>query len=102
MPRWTESIEDIKRISRISTELPVAGIVSIKLTNNQTVEGVIRGSRSGNNAGQNGWKYYGDVEIETLNKERMVIDYLDIETAKSIWDTHHQEYEKNGLIRILN
>ena len=77
MARWTETLNDMKKISRISQELPIVGIVRIVLDNNETIEGVIRSSNSGNNAGQGKWKYYGEVEIETTNHQLRMIDYLD-------------------------
>ena len=81
MPRWTETYQDQIQISKIAQEMPIGGIVSITLKGGRNIEGVLRRSNVGNNAGEGGWKYYGECEIETLDKQRYIIDYLDIESA---------------------
>lgn len=102
MARWTETLNDQRRISQISQQMPVGGIVSITLLDGTAIEGVLRRMNVGNNAGQGGWRYYGECEIETKDHQRYVIDYLDIQAAASAWnDTNAAEYERLGLISIV-
>lgn len=103
MARWTETQSDQRRISEISQQMPIGGIVAITLIDGTTVEGVLRRVNVGNNAGRGGWCYYGECEIETKDFRRWVIDYLDIQTAASAWnDANAAEYERLGLISIVN
>ncbi|MCC8988783.1 MAG: hypothetical protein LM523_13920 [Candidatus Contendobacter sp.] len=72
-----------------------------KLKDGTAVEGVLRRTNCGNNAGQGSWKYYGECEIEDPNKQRWVIDYLDIESVSNLWKARSAEYERLGLITII-
>jgi len=102
MARWTSSLQEIKHISNVSQQMPIGGIAEIILQDGTRIEGVIRRINQGNNAGQGGWKYYGEVEIETKDNNRRVIDYLDIKSANNIWsDEKAKEYEDLGLITIV-
>jgi hypothetical protein len=90
------------RIARINQEMPIGGIVEITLTDGKIIEGILRRNNVGNNAGQGGWQYYGECEIETKDNQRWVIDYLDIESARNAWsDEKAREYENLGLIKIV-
>jgi hypothetical protein len=101
MARWTQTLADHKHLSDISTHSPFCGIVSITLQNGKVIEGVMRRLNMGNNAGEGGWQYYGECEIETKDRQRFVIDYLDIKTVKNAWsDATSAEYERLGLISI--
>jgi hypothetical protein len=64
-----------------SKEIPVSGIVSMRLSDGSSIEGVIRRMNFGNNAGRGGWRYYGEYELESIDGARWVIDVLDIESA---------------------
>ena len=85
MARWTANIDDVKRIADISQQMPLAGIVQLILRNDQVVEGVMRGFHVGNNAGDGGWRYYGEVTVQTKDNGTVTIDYLDIKFARSAW-----------------
>lgn len=89
------------RLARISEQMPIGGIVLIALRNGATIEGVLRRVNIGNNAGQGGWRYHGECEIEAKDRQRWVIDYLDMESVTNVWDTRSKEYEKLGLIQIV-
>ena len=103
MPRWATSIDEIRHISQISQEIPIGGLVLMRLMNDTLVEGVLVRSHQGNNGGEGGWKYYGEVEILTKDSKRAVIDYLDIKHAKSAWsEEKSREYEALGLIKIVD
>jgi hypothetical protein len=80
--------------------MPIAGIVLVKLESGATVEGVLRRMNVGNHAGEGGWRYYGECELEDKNKQRWVIDYLDVESVANVWNSRSQEYERLGLIKI--
>ncbi len=102
MPRWTETISDQKHLTRMIHEMPIRMIVNITLKDGRILEGVLRRINVGNNAGEGGWQYYGECEIETLDQKRWIIDYLDIKFVKDAWtDDKAAEYEKAGLITIL-
>ncbi|CAN7171982.1 hypothetical protein [Rhizobium leguminosarum] len=99
MARWTDSYEDMVRIARVGREIPPISIVAIALTNGKHLEGVIRRIDFGNNAGDGGWRYYGEVEIEGPDG-RFVIDYLDIEAVHDLWARRKDDYARAGLIQI--
>lgn len=101
MPRWTETYQDQVRIAKISRDMPIGGLVEITLESKRCIEGVLHRSHSGNNAGRDGWQYYGECEVQTKEGQRWVIDFLDIESVRSIWSEEKaQEYEGLGLITI--
>jgi hypothetical protein len=103
MARWTESFADINKIATVSQQMPVAAIVKIVLDDGRTIEGVLRRINVGNNAGEGGWKYYGECEIETKERQRWVIDYLDVKSAANAWnDSIAAEYQQLGLITIVD
>jgi hypothetical protein len=102
MARWTDSIADQKQLASVSQQMPVGGIVRIVMVDGTVVEGVLRRMSVGNNAGQGGWRYYGECEIETKNHRRWVVDYLDVKSAANAWsDATAKEYEQLGLISIV-
>lgn len=102
MARWTETFADQKHIATISQQMPIGGIALIVLHDGTAIEGVLRRTHSGNNAGQGGWQYYGECEIETKDHSRRVIDFLDIKSATSAWnEATAAEYERLGLITIV-
>lgn len=81
--------------------MPIGGLVRLELGGGRSVEGVLRRTQGGNNAGQGGWQYYGECEIETKDRSRWVIDYLDIEFAASSWtEANIKEYEDLGQISV--
>jgi hypothetical protein len=102
MARWTQTTQEQQHLARISEEMPIGGIARLELMNGQVLEGVLRRMNLGNNAGQGGWKYYGECELETKDRSRWVVDYLDIKSARNIWtDAIGAEYEALGLITIV-
>ena len=101
MARWTESTADINHMVSISQNIPVGDIVRVVLKNGTVIEGVFRRMNIENNAGQGGWKFCGECEIETKDHSRFVLDYLDIKSASSIWnDPVSTEYHNLGLITL--
>ena len=102
MARWTETFADQNHMVTISQHIPVGDIVRIVLNDGTVIEGVFRRMNVDNNAGQGGWKYRGECEIETKNHTSLVLDYLDIKSASSIWnDAIADEFEHLGLITIV-
>jgi hypothetical protein len=102
MARWTENFADQQHIATISSQIPIGGIARIVLNDGTVIEGVLRRENAGNNAGRGGWQYYGECEIETKDRSRWVIDFLDIKSASNLWnDTIAAEYERLGLITIV-
>ena len=101
MARWTETHADMVRIAAAPREIPMFGIVSMHLSDGSSIEGVIRRINFGNNAGRGGWRYYGEYELESIDGTRWVIDVLDIESAHSVWESRHADYEAAGRISIV-
>lgn len=102
MARWTETFADQNHMATISQQIPVGDITRIVLNDGTVIEGVFRRMNVGNNAGQGGWKYCGECEVETKDHARLVLDYLDIKSASSMWnDATADEYEHLGLITIV-
>jgi hypothetical protein len=102
MARWTETFADQNHMAAISQQIPVGDIARIVLKNGTVIEGVVRRMNVENNNGQGGWKYRGECEIETKDRSRSVLDYLDIKSASSMWDdTIAAEYVRLGLITIV-
>lgn len=67
-----------------------------------TLEGVLRNISVGNNAGQGGWQYYGECQIDDKAGTRHILDYLDIDDVIALNDTHTlDQYERLGLIQIV-
>lgn len=54
MARWPANRADEMRLVQISEQMPIGGIVLIKLRNAASVEGVLRRVNIGNNGGQGG------------------------------------------------
>jgi hypothetical protein len=102
MARFTRTIAEQQNLARISMQMPVGGIVRVVLTNGFTLEGVLRGCSSGNNAGQGGWQYYGECQIDDKTGSRHTVDYLDIDDVIALNDAQMlADYERLGLIRIV-
>ena len=102
MARWTESYLDVEHISRISLQVPITAIIKVQLKTGESIEGVLRRSNVGNNGGQRGWRYYGELEIETKDHQHHVLDYLDIQVVSSTSSPERlKEYEDLGLITIV-
>lgn len=103
MARFTRTIAEQQNLARISTQMPVGGIVRIVLASGLTLEGVLRSISCGNNAGQGGWKYYGECQIEDKTGTRHTLDYLDIDDVIALNDAHTlDQYERLGLIRVVD
>jgi hypothetical protein len=101
MARWTETHADVIHMATVSKEIPISGIVFMRLKDGSTIEGVIRRINFGNNADRDGWRYYGEYELETIDGHRRVIDALDIESAHDVWQSRHAAYEETGRITIV-
>jgi hypothetical protein len=102
MARWTENYQEVQHLSKIGEQMPIGGIAMIMLVDGRSIEGVLRRVNIGNNAGQGGWRYYGECEIETKEHQRWVIDYLDVKSAANLWsELKAAEYEKLGLIELV-
>lgn len=102
MARWTESQKDIETLVNVSNQIPFGGIAEITLINGTILEGIIHRQSQGNNAGRDGkWAYYGELELETKDRQRWVIDFLEIKSARNVWnESKSKEYENLGLIEI--
>lgn len=101
MARWTETHADLERVAAATKDIPVSGIVCMRLSDGSTIEGVIRRINFGNNAGRGGWRYYGEYELENIDGTRWVVDVLDIESANDVWQSRHADYEAAGRITVV-
>ena len=102
MARWAETFADLNHMATISQHIPVGDISRVVLNDGTVIEGVFRRMSIENNAGRDGWKYCGECEIETKDHSRLLLDYLDIRSASSLWnDPISAEYVRLGLITIV-
>lgn len=102
MARWTENFADLNHMADICKQIPIGEIAHIVLADGTTVEGVVRRVDLDNNGGQGGWKYRGLCEIEKKDRTRLMLDFLDIRSASSMWDDPTAtEYERLGLVTIV-
>jgi hypothetical protein len=102
MARWTENFADLNHIADISRQIPIGDIAHIALKDGTTIEGIVRRVNLDNNAGQGGWKYCGECEVEKKDHSHLTLDFLDIKAASSLWDDPTAaEYERLGLISIV-
>jgi len=104
MARYTSERNEIKHIIQIDRQIPMGGIVEIKLNSGGNEEGVLMSSHSGNNGGAGGsWQYYGELTLMTKNRRIINIDLLDIKSILQAWtDTKITEYENLGLIKMVD
>jgi len=101
MAHWTETISDQQHIADLVNAMHSVGIVLITMLDGNAVEGVVRNVTSGNNGGINGWKYRGEIEIETTSRQRLILDFLDIKSIVNAWNqSKAEEYQRLGLIQI--
>jgi hypothetical protein len=93
MARLATLDKEIKHLIKISKQIPIVGIVHLLLIDNSDIEGVVRRITGGNYSGG----CYGELEIETLDKEHRVVDYLDIRAALDVTKERRDKYETEGL-----
>lgn len=101
MPRWATTREEQIHVARISQNMPIGGIVLVELSSGAApFQAVLRGERAGNNAGQGGvWKYYGEIDVETLSGERHTLDYFDLKNVTRVSDSAVMDmFHRAGLI----
>jgi hypothetical protein len=86
---------EVMHIKKIANELNVSNmnIVKIFLNDGSIIEGVVRGATLTPN------QYYA-VKIETLSRQKFEINYLDIKSLISVWDSKKDEYINAGLLQI--
>jgi hypothetical protein len=85
MPGWATEPRRIQHLAAVARQMPIGGLARVKLRNGTLVEGIVRRLGLSNNGGRSGWHYYGEVEIETKERDREVIDFLEIESAEPSW-----------------
>lgn len=113
MPRHSSNHAEAVHVSRISDQVGTGMILKITSRANPafSVVGAVRRVAVGNNGGRrfgvhgdphpSAWTYYGEVEVETLQREIMNIDYLDIGKAEDVFDLFRDEFVKAGVIKIV-
>lgn len=101
MTRCAETNQEIQHLIKITEQINSSGmIVRIMLNDGHKIEGVIRSGRNGNLNGEG--KYYGEITIETENRQMWNFDYLDINSVINVWELKAVEYERLGLITIVD
>jgi hypothetical protein len=87
-------------------QVPVWGIMEFELQDGRRFEGLIIRSSVGNNAGSGGspWptSYYAEVTIQSLDGRAWILDYLDVKFARDVTTQRMPDYEKAGLVRIID
>ncbi|WP_174918028.1 hypothetical protein [Burkholderia lata] len=83
--------------------MPLAGIVRVHARNGAQAVGVIRGSDIGNNGGAGAnWQYRGSIRLETVDRYVHDVDLLDVASITDAWSEFSAEFERLGLITIVN
>lgn len=102
MARIANSVQEVEHVRKIMQDLQY-GIHRIKLRNGRDLEGVILIGRSGNTAGRGGsWGCWGEIVLKQKDGREITVDVLDIVSSQNMWDQLSGEYEKLGLIEIVN
>ena len=88
MPRLTSIRSEIEHLAAIHRSIPIFGQITLVLTDGKVITGqVIGGSHRTETRDFGGinspFEYGGMVRIYSSNKERLDIDYLDIDSAES-------------------
>jgi hypothetical protein len=105
MSRFTTTHAEVLHLSKITSTMPFFGIVEVHFQDGRVIEGVIRGTQTGNNftGGMTGpTAYNAEVTIETLQGHRDTIDLLDIARVQDVWATRRDTYEQAGLIKLVD
>ncbi|MBW4057059.1 MAG: hypothetical protein HIU83_17030 [Proteobacteria bacterium] len=101
MTRCAETNREIKHLIEIKEQINSSGmIIRITLNDGRKIDGVVRSGRNGNLNGEG--NYYGEITIETEDRQMWSIDYLDIKSVANIWKLKAAEYERLGLITIVD
>ncbi|AYD00908.1 hypothetical protein [Neorhizobium sp. NCHU2750] len=105
MARWTSTPAEVKQITRVTRDLPIFGLYRIEFFDGTVLEGSIQAANVGNNfsetAPQPANRWYGEFTLHTL-EGRLIIDYLDVKSATSIWDEKKEEFHDAGVITIVD
>jgi hypothetical protein len=105
MVRWTNSAVENEHLARIAG-LDLFGLVRLRGKNGRVIEGLVLKGDFGNNfhetAPNPATRGYGQILIQTIDRQCHWIDVLDIEDAKSIWDEKKDEFAKAGVITIVD
>ncbi|MCZ2903231.1 hypothetical protein [Burkholderia thailandensis] len=105
MARFTTTPTEVLHLAKTMSTMPIFGIIEVHLQDGRAVEGVIRGSQTGNNF-TSGMKaptaYYAEVTIQTLHGHQLTIDVLDIAQVQDVWATRSGAYEQAGLIQLVD
>lgn len=106
MARLTRSPAEVYHLIEVHKQIPPWGIVELNLESGQTIEGLIMRSSSGNNAGSGGtpWptSYYAEVTVQSVDGRTWLIDYLDVKSARDVSSSRIGDFEKAGLVRIVD
>jgi len=99
--RYTSTPQEIRHLVDVNEKIGLWGIRHITLTNGQKYIGLITGSKCGNNGVPHS-AYYGEVTILTLDNKQINIDLLDIKSVFDVTDNVLSEFEKAGLVKIVD
>mgnify|MGYP001300071499 CR=1 FL=1 len=103
MSRFTSSRGEVQHLFNIQKQVPVWGIVEIELLDGRTIEGLITSFSIGNTAGSAGpLSHYAEVTIQTIDRQTLTIDYLDVKAARNLTKTRLPAYEAAGLAQVVN
>jgi len=106
MARFTNTNAEVHHLVKIQDQMPLWGIVELELQDGQTIEGVIIRSSIGNNAGSagNSWptSYYAEVAVKSLDGRTWLIDFLDVKRARDVTAHLMPDFEKVGLVRVVD
>lgn len=106
MTRFTASSAEIKHLVEINGQVPMSGIVELKLHNDQIIEGLIIRLSVGNNAGNVGnsspTSYYGEVTVKSEDGQISPVDFLDVKSARDVTTQRMPTFEKLDIVKIVD
>ena len=102
MPRWTNNDREAIALTDLINDSPLHGIVVVKLNDGGSIEGVINSIRAGNNAGEDGWRYYGSMVLTDVHGNQHEIDLLDVDKMINVTEERRDDYEKAGHFQSID
>ncbi len=102
MQRWSQTIAEAMHIAKLKDDVPIFGIVHVRLNSGIEFYGVIRSASAGNNASQTfpPTAYYFDITFQLEDKSTQTISLIDIEWIRDAWAVKSIEFAELGLIKI--
>lgn len=99
--KMTNNPQELEKIANLTKQVLFIGIIEATLYSGAVLEGVFRTVNTGNNAssvsddGQ--WLYYGNFDIETLDRQLINIDMCDVKSIRDVTSQKKESYISAGF-----